>query len=378
MPRLNAFAACLPVLLAAFLCSSEEPAKEDAIRVFRFSGGENVTVQVFYDQRVDLNQIITSDGFVSLPGASTLNIRGMTLAEASAAMTQKIKEVRGLKAPQVSLAITALPARRIYIQGAVRFPQALHLPQDHDYPLAALLAEAGGTTEDADLRRIKLVRRSAKGNQTFMIDATHFGKPSTDDLGPILCSGDVVIVPTSEAFSITGEVQKPGFYSRKEVRLAPGLPVRLSHLVTGAEGTKPSADRKNMRILRTNPAGDRKVLQFDLEAALTQGSLEQDPVLEDGDQVIVPASEGISITGRVRAPGIYYPSPGGPMTVARLVALAGGFDQYAKKSQVIVVFKDKPGQAVRVDMKAVMENGQLDLDLAIRPGDMVFVGESSL
>jgi len=26
----------------------------------------------------------------------------------------------------------------------------------------------------------------------------------------------------------------------------------------------------------------------------------------------------------------------------------------------------------------VMENGQLDLDLAIRPGDMVFVGESSL
>jgi protein involved in polysaccharide export with SLBB domain len=100
-----------------------------------------------------------------------------------------------------------------------------------------------------------------------------------------------------------------------------------------------------------------------------------DPVLRDGDRLMVPTAEGVLLVGRVRAPGI-YPVPGGSVKISRLIIGAGGFDLHAKKTSVSVIRKDKPGEIVKVDLKAVLEDGRLEKDITVFPGDIVFVSES--
>jgi protein involved in polysaccharide export with SLBB domain len=135
-----------------------------------------------------------------------------------------------------------------------------------------------------------------------------------------------------------------------------------------------------VKVLRRKPPKDDiQIASFDIEAA-GKGDAAQDPIVQDGDQIVVSSSDGYVLLGRVRQPGVYYtPGIGGaPLTLSRLVALGGGFETYAKKSAVIIVRKDKPGVATPVDVKSIIEEGKLEKDVPLNPGDMVFVGESAL
>lgn len=371
-------------LATAFLCawtaallSGAEPAV--ARKAFRFQGGEQITItggQGATDNRGDaLQQLVTSDGFVSAPlGGGAVNILDMTLQQATDAVSAKVQEATGLKNPRVSIAIHSINTRFVYLQGEVARPQKLQLPADRDLSLAAALADAGGVTADADVSQLKLIR---EGEREKVIDGVSFFRAGSSEVGPVLRTGDLIVVPRAESFVVTGEVAKPGVLTRKETRVQPGQPVRLSHVIAAAGGAKASANRREIRVVRTHDESQRGTLVCNLEAALETGDLAQDPVLKDGDQIIVAASEGILLMGKVGQPGVYYPVAG-PMTVSKLIALGGGFGQYAKRSSVLVVKKDKAGQPLRVDMRAVLEEGRLDQDVKLEVGDTVFVGESGL
>jgi protein involved in polysaccharide export with SLBB domain len=286
----------------------------------------------------------------------------------------RVQSATGLKNALVWLAVKSVPVHRVYVEGEVVRPEAVLLPQDHDLTLAAALALVGGPSEDADLTQLKLVREEAGGKRRiFVVDGSVLLMRGSGEVGPVLKPGDLIVVPRAESFTVTGEISKVGVYSRKDTRVAQGQPIRLSHAIAAAGGVKPLADRQVVRIIRTDEQGRRLVLVCDLEAAVEKGDLTQDAVLQDGDQILVPAHEGILLMGRVAASGIYYPV-GGPMTVSRLLAMGGGFTSYAKRNAVLVIRKDTPAQPIRVDMKLIMEEGRGDLDITLKPGDMVFVG----
>jgi polysaccharide export outer membrane protein len=366
--------------LAALALSAEE--QSAGPRAFRFAGGETVNVQWFREDGVvsgsAVEQLVTQDGFVSAPLGGAVNILNKTLSEATDAIAAAVQRATELKKTNVMLALISVPPQRTHVQGEVQTARVVTLPADRDMNLAAALAEVGGVTPDADITQIKLVRQEASGTpQVIMVDGSVFYRPGLQELGPALKPGDVVIVPRAEAFMVTGEVNRVGIYKRRDTGVLPGQPLRLSHAIAAAGGVKPLADKQNVRILRIGPQGRREIIVCNMEAAMDKGDLKQDVVLCDGDQVVVAAHEGILLMGRVGSSGIYYPV-GGPMTVSRLIAMAGGFGQYAKKSDVKVIRKDKPGQPIRVDMKLVMDEGRLDQDLLLNPGDMVFVGESGM
>lgn len=353
----------------------EPPGAEDA---FRFRGGERVTVLVLGAEfREPVPQVVTRDGLLSAPGSGTIQVLGKSLEEATQAVRAKMVAALGMKEPQVSISIDQLPPRRVYVQGEVLKPQAIELPQDHALPLAAALAAAGGTTPEADETRVKLHRQVKAGaKQVLIVDTSRFTQAETEDLGPTLQSGDVILVPRAEVFTVTGEVKEPGVFTRRNAQVPPGEPVRLSRVVAAAGGSGPSARLEEVLVVRTSVKGEREVKSFNLRKGLEEGDLTQDPQLQDGDQVLVLPSDGITVLGKVRVPGIYYP-PGGKITVSRLVALAGGFDLFAKQSSIVIVRKDHPKEPVKVNVRTVMEEGAVEDDLELTPGDRVFVKESA-
>src|SRR5262249_8839864 len=83
------------------------------------------------------------------------------------------------------------------------------------------------------------------------------------------------------------------------------------------------------------------------------------------------------VSGSVRNPGKF--DYRGPTTVMQAVAIAGGFDNSAKHSQILVM-REYSNDLVQVkmgDLKQVMKGKELDKDLQVRPGDTIFAPKSA-
>ena len=89
-----------------------------------------------------------------------------------------------------------------------------------------------------------------------------------------------------------------------------------------------------------------------------------------------PAAIGkVFVTGQVRAPGPQDLVPGEKTTVSAVIMKAGGCTQFGDSRKVKVTRKAKGGgtDSFMVDIKSVIEKGELDQDRDVREGDYVYV-----
>lgn len=101
----------------------------------------------------------------------------------------------------------------------------------------------------------------------------------------------------------------------------------------------------------------------------------RDPVIS----VSVRPAENPSfiVSGEVERPGKYELKGGTTLTEA--VAIAGGFKRSAKQSRVYLFRRQTPGGefvSEVVDLKAMLDKGSRQRDVALREGDMLFIPQS--
>ncbi|HEV2386264.1 MAG TPA: polysaccharide biosynthesis/export family protein [Candidatus Acidoferrales bacterium] len=84
-------------------------------------------------------------------------------------------------------------------------------------------------------------------------------------------------------------------------------------------------------------------------------------------------SHRFNIIGEVLRPGSY--PLGARMTVLDAVALAGGFQEFAKTTRIYVVRRQPRGASMRIpfDYKRAVRGDRRDLDLELEPGDTIIV-----
>jgi polysaccharide biosynthesis/export protein len=83
-------------------------------------------------------------------------------------------------------------------------------------------------------------------------------------------------------------------------------------------------------------------------------------------------------SGQVGKPGKY--DLRGDLTVSEAVAIAGGFDDKSKHSQVVLFHPVPSGgyEAKVINVKKLMADKDLSEDIRLQPGDMLFVPQNSL
>ena len=83
----------------------------------------------------------------------------------------------------------------------------------------------------------------------------------------------------------------------------------------------------------------------------------------------------VFVSGQVRAPGPQDLMPGEKATVSAVIMKAGGCTQFGDSRKVKVTRKVKGGgtDTFVVDVKAVIEKGELDQDREVHEGDYVYV-----
>ena len=129
---------------------------------------------------------------------------------------------------------------------------------------------------------------------------------------------------------------------------------RLSEIIARAGGLRETgADF----VTLTRATGEQRSYPFE---KLASGGPEDDPWVSPGDKIFVPEADLFYIYGQINAPGV-YPIRGGPMTVRKAVARGGGFNASGSAKR-IKLFRD--GQETKVN-----------LDMVIKAGDVLVVGE---
>jgi len=174
-----------------------------------------------------------------------------------------------------------------------------------------------------------------------------------------------VVVKEIRSFRVflTGRVFKPGAYSIK-----PGTPVLQA--LTLAGGLAEGADQPAAYVVR----GGRRI-PVDLHRLIQGADLSQNLPLQTDDTLVVPeilaGANRIYILGRVQKPGVYMTRQEIPILHA--IFLAGGLVEPAADLASAFVIRGK--ERIPVDLRRLIQNGDLSQNLMIRNEDTIVVPE---
>ena len=273
--------------------------------------------------------------------------------------------------------------KTVTISGEVQYPGVYRYADNET--VEDLIIQAGGPTEAASLAKVDVARRVTNPNSTEAGDqiAQNFSFKLNPDF-TIADQTNFTLQPFDEVYvrrspdyyeqqnvSIEGEVQFEGNYalSNKGQRLsdvikqAGGLTKRAY-----AEGTKllrqmtPEERDQMETVLRTaqrNSGNDsidvKKLLTnatypvgIELEKALKNPGTDDDPILREGDRIVVPRYDGtVKINGEVLYPNTVYFKEG--KSTDYYINLAGGTTSTGKKSMTVIIYMN--GMVARADRK---------------------------
>jgi polysaccharide biosynthesis/export protein len=134
---------------------------------------------------------VRPDGKISLPLLNDVQAAGLTPRQLSLLISESLKKF--LAEPQVTVIVTAINSRRVYIMGEVLRPGAY--PLLPNMTVLQALSSAGGFTAFANLKKI-YVLRAESGKQVkypFNYKAVVSGKDPQSNLA--VQPGDTIVVP---------------------------------------------------------------------------------------------------------------------------------------------------------------------------------------
>lgn len=131
-------------------------------------------------------------GNISMPLIGEVRAVNLTTADLDRELTAKLGE-KYLENPDVSVGIKESTTRVVTVDGAVREPGAF--PTIGSTSLLRAVAQAKGTTEDANPRRVAVFRTVSGQRQAAAFDLTAIRRGQMED--PKLYPGDIVVVDGS-------------------------------------------------------------------------------------------------------------------------------------------------------------------------------------
>ena len=294
---------------------------------YRLGPGDVFLISIGVSVPVQTTTIVTADGLLVVPQAGTFQAAGRTLGEVRARARAALDRLYNVPT-DVSL---ATPRRfSVHISGAVPLPgrhavSALGRVED---ALARATGEAAPRAL-ADYQappRFEVERRPAlrnvivkgRGGGETRVDLMRYFATGDVTHNPTLDDGDAVHLstfdPTREGVSVSGAVDRPGFYDWRPGDTAAAL-------VEVAAGT--DLGRRVAAVRRTRAVGGRTE---SVEVPLADAAgLSIEP--RDQLHVVAPDPDAgfASVVGAVAFPGA-YPIRSGATTLGELVEAAGGLE----------------------------------------------------
>ncbi|MFH1258747.1 MAG: SLBB domain-containing protein [Elusimicrobiota bacterium] len=235
--------------------------------------GDLLGISVSPTEEFNRDVIVQPDGNIALSLIGKIMAAGLTVERLAGILTKKLSFY--VSNPQVSVIVKRFSQRSVFVLGEVARPGAYEYGEE--LRLWQLITHAGGLTDHAVLKPVKIYRGKDSEREVILIDLGE--KEKSKDF--LLEVGDIVDIPRgAKEIYLFGEVNKPGSYEHKEK-------LKVVELVSLAGGTSPNAVIRKIRIFRES-GGKRQVFTVNLSEILDKGRLDKDIELKPGDIVYVP------------------------------------------------------------------------------------------
>ena len=285
---------------------------------YRIGAGDVIDIRVVDAEELSGTFRVRADGTIKMHFLGRLVVLDKTAEDLSKIIADGLRG-RYLFEPRVSVNITELNSRNIYIQGAVNKPGVYQI--DGRPHMLQLLVMAGGLLPNYGstafiIRRVKVAEEDIKAHEASLKAQTERqgdeqnGAPSDQpklqdaewlskqytliklninglfkgrfDQNMFLQPGDIVNIPATETFFVAGQVKAPGSFQLKE-----GTSLRQA--IALAQGfTQTSSPGKGL-IFRENPeTGKRLEMQVDMGAVMA--GKQEDMSIYPNDVIVVPPS----------------------------------------------------------------------------------------
>ena len=156
--------------------------------------GDQVLLDVFREPDLSGTFLLKSSGVIRHPLFGSVEIAGLTPADAEARITQLLAE-RYLVNPRVMIRVASSQSHRIVILGEVKRAGVLSMPFDQPMTLLQAVAEAGGFTDLASVNRVKIVRDGNGRQKEIRVRVSRIIDGRDPDI--LLAPNDIITVPQS-------------------------------------------------------------------------------------------------------------------------------------------------------------------------------------
>lgn len=155
-------------------------------------GPEDVLmINVWKEKDISGSVPVRPDGKISMPLLNDIQAAGLTPMQLMASIAEKLKQF--ITDPQVTVTVTSINSRKIYILGEVTRPGAF--PLVPDMTVLQAITSAGGPTPYAKRSGIYILR-AQHGSQTKLpFNYKQVVKGSNPEQNILLRAGDTIVVP---------------------------------------------------------------------------------------------------------------------------------------------------------------------------------------
>ena len=302
--------------------------------------GDKLFIDIYGQSENYYQAEVSPDGDLILENFGPINVSGMTVEKANIRLVNKLKKVyTGLSSKKtfVNISVGIPRAVRVNIVGEVNLPGTYNFSAFNTVYNAIYVA--GGITENATLRNVKLFRNNKLVNT---IDIYNFLNKGDQSSNVRLENNDLIVVgPYTNRVSIFGGVKTPGKFEMKNGET-------LADLINYAGGFSEDSYSKSLRITRVfddqYKIVDVNSDQFEFFQLKSGDKIEIDKVIEKYDNRLI-------LKGSVYRPGIFALTNG--MTVKDLIEKGEGLkpDTYMERSFITRTNEDFSTTNISFDLK---------------------------
>jgi len=169
--------------------TSQSPVAADAS--YRIGPQDVLRIDVWKEAEISRSVPVRPDGKISLPLLNDVQAAGLTAMELANNITEGLKKF--ITSPQVTVSVTEINSRRVYVTGEVTKPGAFALLPN--MTVLQAVTSASGFTQFARTKKIYVLRNEG-GKQVkypFNYNEVVSGKRPEDNI--TLQPGDTIVVP---------------------------------------------------------------------------------------------------------------------------------------------------------------------------------------
>lgn len=159
--------------------------------------GDHLSFRIIEDEEDPKDLAVTDSGDIECPYIGRFPALGKSCRDLAHALKKELEKDFYFQATVIiAVDVMAKSRGKVYLVGPVRAPGPLEVPSDEVFTLSKAILRAGGFTDFADKKNVRVTRKTAAGSdQVFKVNVAEVLDKGKTQADMTLQAGDLIVIP---------------------------------------------------------------------------------------------------------------------------------------------------------------------------------------